>query len=292
MTRVTWGVLLALSVSAVARGEDLYSNSDSFSDPLGITHPSQGFGGGDVTALQVSLGLDLFGAGAQALNDNSLADNFIVPPGQTWTISELELFAYQTNVSAPSITICHYAFSGADLNGQPPPAMTSVPVVSAWFGSNATYRASESNLSGAGSGARRIQAFKVAVTPAYEAGEGAHWLAFRLAGGGVSGPWVSPVVVAGKPGKAGADGLQSLGGGPYAPLLDVGASGLLNAPQDFPFILRGTKSGLCKWDLNGDGKVCQDDLGMLLAGFGTIYTQSDLGELLSQYNGGCGAPCE
>lgn len=46
----------------------------------------------------------------------------------------------------------------------------------------------------------------------------------------------------------------------------------------------------CKWDLNGDGKVCQEDLGALLAGFGTIYNQGDLGGLLSEY-GTCGGPC-
>jgi hypothetical protein len=46
----------------------------------------------------------------------------------------------------------------------------------------------------------------------------------------------------------------------------------------------------CKWDLNGDGKVCQEDLGILLAGYGTIYNQSDLGGLLAEY-GICGDPC-
>ena len=46
----------------------------------------------------------------------------------------------------------------------------------------------------------------------------------------------------------------------------------------------------CKWDLNGDGKVCQEDLGILLAGWQNPYTQSDLGALLSEYNS-CGSPC-
>jgi hypothetical protein len=46
----------------------------------------------------------------------------------------------------------------------------------------------------------------------------------------------------------------------------------------------------CKWDLNGDGKVCQEDLGALLAGFGTLYNQADLGGLLSEY-GTCGGAC-
>jgi hypothetical protein len=47
----------------------------------------------------------------------------------------------------------------------------------------------------------------------------------------------------------------------------------------------------CKWDLDGDGKVCQGDLGILLAGYGTLYGQPELGELLAQFNGGCGGPC-
>jgi hypothetical protein len=47
----------------------------------------------------------------------------------------------------------------------------------------------------------------------------------------------------------------------------------------------------CEWDLNGDGKVCQIDLGIMLSLYGFQYDQSDLGGLLSQYNGGCGDPC-
>lgn len=52
-----------------------------------------------------------------------------------------------------------------------------------------------------------------------------------------------------------------------------------------------TGGSACKWDLNGDGRVCQEDLGLFLQQWGNPYNQSDLGELLQQYNGGCGAPC-
>lgn len=47
----------------------------------------------------------------------------------------------------------------------------------------------------------------------------------------------------------------------------------------------------CEWDLDGDGVVCQSDLGLLLAGFGVQYDQSDLGALLAQYNF-CGGSCD
>lgn len=51
------------------------------------------------------------------------------------------------------------------------------------------------------------------------------------------------------------------------------------------------KLSTCKWDLNADGKVCQEDLGQLLSQYGSVYNQADLGELLAQYDGGCGDPC-
>jgi hypothetical protein len=58
--------------------------------------------------------------------------------------------------------------------------------------------------------------------------------------------------------------------------------------DDMEYDLGG--GGQCKWDLDGDGVVCQGDLGILLAGYGTIYSQSDLGGLLAEF-GTCGGPC-
>jgi hypothetical protein len=71
----------------------------------------------------------------------------------------------------------------------------------------------------------------------------------------------------------------------------TGSSMGLQLGRVVPFDLLVTLSS-CKWDLNGDGKVCQEDLGQLLSQYGTFYGQSDLGELLAQYDGGCGDPCD
>jgi hypothetical protein len=281
MRKFVLGAVAALTIVSSASAIDLYSNSGSFSDPLGITHPGGGFGGGDVTALQVTLGLNVFGFNAGGTF--VVGDDFTVPAGETWTINEVQLYGYTTGALAPTINSVDYMFTSGSLNGMGFPATTNVAVAPGWAGGPlGVFKTTDTTLT---NNQRRVQSFAVPVAPAYVANAGQHSLAWYY----VAGPWCPPVVVKGATNPPGANGMQLGTTGLFAPIIDNGTA---QAPQELPFILRGTKTGGgCKWDLDGDGKVCQSDLGLLLALYGTTYTQGDLGELLAQYNGGCGAPC-
>ncbi|MEO8459905.1 MAG: hypothetical protein ABI451_05195, partial [Dokdonella sp.] len=51
-----------------------------------VTHPTGGFGGAPASAVQTALAMTINGFGAQVLNANALADDFIVP-ASGWSIS-------------------------------------------------------------------------------------------------------------------------------------------------------------------------------------------------------------
>ncbi len=73
-----------------------------------ITHPRQGTGGADVSALDNTsthhAPHTIYGFGAQwaAGAGNSLADDFTV--SDTWSITHVEVFGYQTNAAVPNAT--------------------------------------------------------------------------------------------------------------------------------------------------------------------------------------------
>ena len=54
-----------------------------------VTHPGGGAGGADVSALQWSLGLTVWGFGPTVSADR-VADDFTVPAGATWVIESVE----------------------------------------------------------------------------------------------------------------------------------------------------------------------------------------------------------
>ena len=62
---------------------------------------------------------------------------------------------------------------------------------------------------------------------------GTYWLDWFAGGTLASGPWAPPVSVLGSTGTGNA--MQSIAGGAFAPLIDVG-------PQDLPFTIEGSAS--------------------------------------------------
>jgi hypothetical protein len=75
-----------------------------------ITHPGQGFGGADASA--VAVGLTTFGFGMNATEPVRLADNFTVAAGQIWNLTGVRFYGYQTGSTT--------TWSGADSVGSPP----------------------------------------------------------------------------------------------------------------------------------------------------------------------------
>lgn len=198
-----------------------------------VTHPGGGAGGADESRLQsTSLGMNTLGFGHQVLNDNRIADDFIVPPGETWDISAITFFAYQTGAPTTStMTAVHFevwdGIPGVStrLFGD---MTTNRMVSSTWTN---CYRVSETTI---GSTLRAIMANFCSPLGTLQLTEGQYWLAWQTDGTLSSGPWAPPITILGQ--ASTGDGLQAISGGSYAPVTDSGSA----TPQGFPFIIEGS----------------------------------------------------
>ena len=195
-----------------------------------ITHPGGGLGGNDASALQTALGLTIYGFGSQVVNNNSMADDFVIT-GSGWNIDEMQFFTYQTN-SGTTSTI-------NDLRVQiwngPPNAggvviwgdMTTNRLTSTnWTN---IYRVLDTDLL---NGARPIMRAVAQFAPAINLAPGTYWVQFQFGGTGASGPWAPPISILGT--TTTGNGLQSLAG-VWGQALDG------TFQQGLPFLIMGTE---------------------------------------------------
>ena len=194
-----------------------------------VTHPAGGFAGADASALQTGLGMGTYGFGHQVLNDNRIADDFTVPAGDTWDITAITFFAYQTGSTTTStMTAVHFeiwdGIPGAStlLFGD---MATNRLVSTTWSGA---YRVLDTALT---ANTRPIMANTCSPMGSLQLGEGTYWIAWQTDGTLASGPWAPAVSILGL--TTTGNGMQSLAGAAYAPVVDVGGQG-------FPFIIEGT----------------------------------------------------
>lgn len=202
----------------------LFDNGPYFNAPGG------GPGGADGSILQTSLGLNVLGFGASQASGIRVADDFVIPAGQTWTIDELIVYAYQTGSSTTStITSVNVRI----WNGLP-------GVGTLVFGDSTTNRMSETTWSNCyrysdtNPGTTR-PIMKQTVTLGVTLAEGHYWIDWQLAGSLSSGPWAPPVTITGQ--AVTGDAYQYTPTGGWASLIDNGTA---NAAQGLPFILNGT----------------------------------------------------
>ncbi len=203
----------------------LYDNG-----PL-VTHPGGGSGGADASALQTALGMGTYGYGNQVSAGNRIADQFTIPVGETWDITSITFFGYQSFAGTTS-TIT--AVNAQITDAMPPGGTvvfgdqsTNIMGSTAWTN---TYRVLDTALTGTD------RAIMANVTSAVVSlGEGTYWINWATDGSASSGPWAPAVTILGS--TTTGDGLQSTdSGATYAPLVDVGGQG-------FPFIVEGTLQG-------------------------------------------------
>jgi hypothetical protein len=229
---------LALSASGAANGQLLYDNG-----PL-QTHTGTGAGGANVSVLQTAapIQLNTYGFGVQ-LNANRIADDFTVPAGQTWNVTSITLYGYQTGAVPPTPTIDNV---NIQIWNGPPDSPTSTVV----FGDTTTnrfasatfanmYRPLDTNMADP---ARAI--FTITVTVATALPAGTYWLDWNMGGStSFSGPWQPPVTILGQQGKPGANAKQSQAG-LWVALADAG-NPTFPTPvnQDAPFKVNGTSTG-------------------------------------------------
>jgi hypothetical protein len=201
-----------------------------------MNSPGTGAGGADESILQgTSLGMTTLGFGHQILNDNRISDQFTIPAGETWDITNITFFAYQTGAPTTStMTAVHVEI----YDGAPPGGTvvfgdmtTDVMSSTAWSG---IYRVTETTTGSATDRAIMAQVTNTPVT----LGEGTYWVVWQTDGSFASGPWAPPVTITGN--STTGDGLQSTDAGiSFPPALDGGTS----TGQGFPFIIEGTVQG-------------------------------------------------
>ena len=216
---------------------ELYSNG-----PL-INGAGTGAGGADESILQnvTIAGVTAYGSSANVTADSQwiVADDFTVPAGETWTLTEVVLYGYQTNSTTAS------TFKGAnpviyDRSPDDPAAVvlagditTSSLDLSVW--SNAYRVAETSTTCQSGScTARPIMANTAILTPTLTGGT--YWLGWTYSGTLSSGPWQPEVATQGVC-TPDANALQ------YNPTTAVWAAAT-NGPcaVAYPFLINGTRT--------------------------------------------------
>jgi hypothetical protein len=165
-----------------------------------------------------------FGFGAQTGSGNAVADDFTVPAGQTWNITSLDLYAYQTGSTSFTFQTATWSLVSGDVNTGTVLASGSTAVTN---GGRVGYRVSSTTPTDI---QRGIYDNQVDI-PDISLGAGSYWLRWSLTGSLASGPW-QPPTADGRTGNA----AQSITGGAFATLSDAGS--LLSV--ELPFALQGT----------------------------------------------------
>ncbi len=213
-------------------GAMLYDNG-----PL-ITHPGICPAGAAASRLQGNLGLTIFGFGAQQTAGNRIADNFTVPAGGGWNISEIVFFSYQTG----STTTPTHNDARVQIWNGPPNAGGSVI-----FGDITTNRFAGAQFSSIyrdldtatcpGASTRPIMAVRATINTTLP--PGTYWVDVSLGGTLASGPWIPPTTILGETdgcaGPALCNALQFTGA--WATMVDG------TTAQDIRFVVEGVALG-------------------------------------------------
>lgn len=202
------------------------------SGPL-VTHPGQGAGGADASALQVGLGLNTLGW--TVAGGFRLADDFRVTDPTGWVLDQVTVFAYRTggiSTTSPITTAYLQIWNG-------PPSSPSSSVVfgdlstnrlitSTWTG---IYRVPDNDLANT-----QRPIMRVVVGAGVTLPPGRYWLDWTLAAVSPS-TFAPPVSILGA--ASTGDAMQTGPGVVWQATRDpIGYLG--SHPQGFPFILEGT----------------------------------------------------
>lgn len=182
------------------------------------------------------------GAISNATNNNVIADDFVVPAGQTWQVSKIAGFAYQTGSAATPSPL--NGFRAAIFTAMPTGATVGTPA----FGDLTT------NILGTATDASiyRITATAVGTTRriwklesstvSYTLPAGTYWLAYQYTTTNAAAAFTPYVTIGGVPGAPGANAIQFISNPPapatpaWNPLIDTGNPvGSQSEPQAIPF---------------------------------------------------------
>jgi subtilisin-like proprotein convertase family protein len=232
-----------------ARGGVLYDNGPLNTGTVtssGVAVPTPGYEWSEVQNDAGNLTESNTSAGATCTGNFRLADDFTVPAGETWTITSISTYAYQTGWASPTSPINSATLQVWD----GPPGVGAVI-----FGDGTTnrlltsleenlYRVFNTSVPPPGSPpgtTRRVWENTLDAT-GLVLGEGTYWIDY--AHGTVSGGLFCPsVTIVGTRGLPGWNAMQS-NLGVWGPYVDTGnPASAPDVPQDMPFVVGGTSTG-------------------------------------------------
>ena len=194
----------------------------------------------DISFLQdASLGMSLYGFGAQFTAGNSMADDVVLT--DSYDITSIDVFAYQTGSTAPSINALYLQVWDGDPSGGGASVIWGDLTTDILDTATATdaFRQLES---APGDLSREIQRV-TGLTTGLSLTPGTYWIEYTFEGTGASGPWAPPIVITGTAVTGNALQNQS---GLWIAAEDAGAL----AAQGMPFVMYG--------DLVGGGTACNE----------------------------------
>lgn len=236
----TIAAVLACCGVALADGAQLFSNG-----PI-VTVVGSGPNGGDLSVIEQ--GLNINGFGTNFASRNACADDFTVPCGVQWTLSQAKFLVYQTDADplmSPTVVFAAVAI----YDGKPGDAGTNL----VWGGLNvpATFTARFAPGTAPGSyvyrvnGQRAIQELTVDLTGSPTLGDVSrpktYWIALSAIGTTLNGPFVPPITPSRLSDNAvGTSDFRLTGAWPT---LDGDNTTEATNPQDLPFTLFGASFG-------------------------------------------------
>ena len=198
----------------------LYNNG-----PL-VNSPGTGAGGADESVLFTPL--TTYGFGAQQTAGNSVADDFIVPPGGGWDPTKFTFYTYQTGGGSGASTITGLYFR--IYNGDPTAGGTII------WGDLTTNRMTATSWSNiyrtlavGGATDRAIMKVEATVTGLHLPA-GTYWIEYQFTGTLASGPWAPPITITGT--NVTGNGKQNIAG-TWGNLMDG------TYQQGLPFLIEG-----------------------------------------------------
>jgi hypothetical protein len=190
-----------------------------------------------------------------------IADDFVVPAGETWNVTGFRVPTYSTGAAAPTVTgVWIQVWNGPPNAGG---AVIAGDLVTNRFASNAwtdLYRFFNATCGTT----RRVQ--DVRANLAVSLGAGTYWVEWSTVGG-ASGPWAPNVTIEGLQGKPGANALQWTGAAWVAVMENSG----LGPAQDMVFLVDGDVAGGCYPDCDGANGLTVADFSC----FQTKFVQGD-----------------
>ena len=230
--RASLALAVALASTAARAPANALSGPFVHSNGAFVTGLGNGAGGADTSLMQS--GFSTSGYSCSAASGARLADEFVVPAGEVWTLSELHWFVFQTGAptSGTISGIQVNLWNSAPTTGGAPLWSSAANVLQSQVWSNC-FRV----VTLPGDSSRAIIDAVADLSSAPPLGEGVWWIDVQVAGSLASGPFAVPTVP-----HAFTDNARffSAGGG-WVEVRDLASS----AQQDFPFVLEGTSVPSC-----------------------------------------------